>query len=141
MVAWMGMAIDATSRLWMAGVVSIHRDRALADRLLQQVRACCQGVRALLVCTDGWNAYANSILRVFREKVKKQAGPGRAGLEGWPELCIATVIKHTKKKRVVEVTHKLTWGTLEKAQHLVTMPTECKQLHTSSTERFTPTMP
>jgi hypothetical protein len=45
MVAWMGMAIDATSRLWMAGVVSIHRDRDLADRLLHQVRACCQCVR------------------------------------------------------------------------------------------------
>ena len=53
MVAWMGMAIDATSRLWMAGVVSIHRDRDLADWLLHQVRACCQCVRALLVCTDG----------------------------------------------------------------------------------------
>jgi transposase-like protein len=34
MVAWMGLALDATSRLWMAGVVSLHRDRDLADRLL-----------------------------------------------------------------------------------------------------------
>src|SRR5712692_6367750 len=49
-------AIDATSRVWMAGVVSIHRDRELADRLLHQVRACCQGVRVLLVCTDRLNA-------------------------------------------------------------------------------------
>src|SRR5260221_10977980 len=140
MVAWMGMAIDATSRVWLAGVVSIPRDRALADRLLQQVRACCQGVRALLVCTDGWNAYPNSILRVFREKVKKQAGPGRAGLAVWPELCIATVIKHTKKKRVVEVTRKLTWGTIEKAQHLLKMTRGCKEFNTSLIERFNGTM-
>src|SRR5260370_37238761 len=97
MVAWMGMAIDATSRVWLAGVVSIPRDRALADRLLQQVRACCQGVRALLVCTDGWNAYPNSLLRVFREKVKKQAGPRRAGVAALPVPWIATVTKHTKK--------------------------------------------
>src|SRR5207245_7528600 len=68
MVAWMGLALDATSRLWMAGVVSIHRGRDLADRLLHQVRACCQRVQALLVCTDGWNAYPKSILRVFRDK-------------------------------------------------------------------------
>lgn len=34
LIAWMGLAIDATSRLWMAGVVSMRRDRALADRLL-----------------------------------------------------------------------------------------------------------
>ena len=54
MIAWMGLAMDATSRLWMAGVVSPRRDRALADRLLQQVRTCCQARHALLVCTDGW---------------------------------------------------------------------------------------
>jgi hypothetical protein len=36
LIAWMGMAIDATSRLWMAGVVSARRDRGLADRLLHQ---------------------------------------------------------------------------------------------------------
>ncbi len=53
MVIWMAMAIDATSRLWMAGVVSVRRDRDLADRLLHQVRACCQAVGGLLVCTDG----------------------------------------------------------------------------------------
>src|SRR5712692_5619951 len=41
-MAWMGLAIDATSRVWMAGVVSPRRDRELADRLLSQVRACCQ---------------------------------------------------------------------------------------------------
>src|SRR5512135_1980634 len=53
MVAWMGLALDAPSRLWMAGAVSIPRDRERADRLLPQVRACCQFVRALLVCTEG----------------------------------------------------------------------------------------
>ena len=140
MVAWMAMALDATSRLWLAGVVSLHRDRNLADQLLQQVRACCQGVRALLVCTDGWNVYPKSILRVFREKVKKKAGPGRACLEVWPELCIATVIKHTKKKRVVEVTRKITWGALEKAEHLLCMTPGCKAFNTALIERFNGTM-
>src|SRR5437879_6146651 len=55
LVIWMGMAIDATSRLWLAGVVSVSRDRQLADRLLQQVRRCCQCVQGVLICTDGWN--------------------------------------------------------------------------------------
>jgi transposase-like protein len=110
MIAWMGLAIDGTSRLWMAGVVSLRRDRALADQLLQQARACCSSRRALLVCTDGWAAYPKSIMRAFREKVKKTAGRGRACLEVWPDLCIATVIKRTEKKRVVEVTRKVTFG-------------------------------
>jgi transposase-like protein/IS1 family transposase len=139
-VAWMGMAIDATSRLWMAGVVSVRRDRALADCLLQHVRMGCQAVQALLVCTDGWGAYPNSIMRAFREKVKKTAGRGRCCLALWPDLCIATVIKRTEKKRVVEVTRKITWGTLEKAQHLLTMTRGCKEFNTSLIERTSATM-
>jgi len=71
LIAWMGMAIDATSRLWMAGVVSARRDRSLADRLLHQVRACCQARHALLICTDGWAPYpfrAMQDVRLMRER-------------------------------------------------------------------------
>jgi transposase-like protein len=70
-IAWMGLAIDATSRLWMAGVVSARRDRSLADRLLHQVRACCQARHALLICTDGWAPYpfrAMQDVRLMRER-------------------------------------------------------------------------
>src|SRR3989440_869776 len=140
LIAWMGMAIDATSRLWMAGVVSPRRDRDLADRLLQQVRACCQASGCLLVCSDGWAAYPKSIIRAFRDKVKKTAGRGRACLEVWPQLCIATVIKRTQKKRVVEVTRKLTVGTLETAEKLLSMTIGCKEFNTSLIERFNGTM-
>jgi len=140
MIAWMGMAIAASTRMFLGGVVSIRRDRELADRLLQQVRACCQRVQALLVCTDAWNAYPRSILRAFREKVKKTAGRGRTCLEVWPELCLATVIKHPKKKRVVEITRKITLGPLEKAQELLKMSKGCQEFTTSLIERFTGTM-
>ncbi len=140
MIAWMGLAIMASTRLWMAGVVSIHRDGRLADRLLQQVRAWCQPRRALLVCTDGWAAYPNSIKRAFREKVKKTPGRGRACLEVWPDLCIATVIKRTQKKRVVEVIRKISWGILEKAQTQLQRTPGCTQFNTSLIERFNGTM-
>jgi len=140
MIAWMGLAMDVSTRLWMAGVVSVQRDKALADHLLHQVRTCCQAVRALLICTDGWAAYPNSIKRAFREKVKKTAGRGRACLEVWPELCIATVIKHVKKKRVVEVTRTMTLGTLEQAQKLLQATGGGTELNTSFIERFNGTM-
>ncbi len=140
MVAWMGLAIDVSTRLWMAGVVSRERDSALADHVLQQVRACCQIVGALLVCTDGWAAYPNSIKRAFREKVKTTVGRGRACLEVWPDLCIATVIKHVKKKRVVEITRKMTLGTLAQAQKLLQETMGGTELNTSFIERFTGTM-
>ena len=81
MIAWMGLAIEVSTRLWMAGVVSTSRDRRLIDHLFQHVRACCQFVQALLVCTDGFAAYPKSIVRALREKVKQQEGPGRCSLQ------------------------------------------------------------
>jgi len=39
-------------------------------------------------------------------------------LEAWPDLCIATVMKRTEKKRVVEVTRKITRGTDEQQELL-----------------------
>ena len=73
-IIWMGLAIDISTRLWMAGVVSVQRDKALADHLLHQVRACCQAVGALLVCTDGWAAY---VRRVGVYEIPVRHGRGR----------------------------------------------------------------
>src|SRR2546421_12790090 len=131
MIAWMALAMMVPTRLWLGGVVSLTRDRRLADRLLTQVRACCQPLRALLVCTDGWNAYPGSIRRAFREKVKVIAGCGRACLRVWPQLCIAVVIKRTQKKRVVEITRKMIQGTLEQAQTLLLASQGGVVLHTA----------
>ena len=119
MVVWMGLAIMVSTRLWVAGAVSPTRDHVLADRLLQQVHACAQAVRAILIATDGWTAYPNSIQRAFREKVKATVGKGRTQLHVWKELCIVTVIKRTEKHHVVGVIRKLTWGTEAQAAALL----------------------
>ena len=37
---WMAMALAVPSRLWLGGVISPHRDRALITELVQEVRAC-----------------------------------------------------------------------------------------------------
>ena len=50
----MGLAMMVSTRLWLAGGVSLRRDSRLADRLLAQVRRCAQAVQPLLVCTDVW---------------------------------------------------------------------------------------
>ena len=136
LVMWLALAMDVTTRLWLAGAVSQQRDHCLIDRLFQQVRACYQRVQGLLVCTDGFAAYPKSIVRAFREKVKKQAGRGRCALEVWPDLCIATVIKHTKKKWVVEITRKITRGLQEKAQELLLMTKGCQEFNTAFIERL-----
>jgi hypothetical protein len=74
LIAWMGLAMMVSTRLWLGGVVQLSRDRGLADRLMSQVRRCAACLRPLLVLTDGWSAYPGSIRRAFREKVKQTRG-------------------------------------------------------------------
>ena len=135
-IAWMGLAMMVSTRLWIAGVVQRSRDRSLADALLQQVRRCAACLLPLLVLTDGWSAYPNSIRRAFREKVKLTSGVGRAHLQVWPELHIGTVIKRTKKKRVVEITRTMAHGLLEQAEKLLHRSHGGMVLNTAFIERL-----
>jgi IS1 family transposase len=139
MIPWIGMAMMVSTRLWLGGVVSLHRDRHLADTLLQMVKACCQPLAAVLVVTDGWAAYPNSIRRAFREKVKGVAGRGRCRWRAWPEVVIGTVIKKTVKKRVVEVIRRLTQGEAFAAIALLCASAGGTQLNTSFIERLNAT--
>src|SRR6266436_8176172 len=136
MIAWMGLAMMVSTRLWLGGVVSLTRDRSLADRLLSQVRRCATCLRPLLVITDGWSAYPGSIRRAFREKVKQVRGVGRACLQVWPDLHIGTVIKRSEKKRVVEITRRMAHGLLEQAEQLLQRSRGGMVLNTAFIERL-----
>src|SRR3989441_2971803 len=140
MVAWMGLSLMVSTRLWLGGVVSSSRDTRLADRLVRQVRACCQTACDILICTDGWAAYPGSIKRAFREKVKRTAGRGRAQLEIWSGLHIGTVIKHTVGKRLTGVVRQMSHGMLEAAMRLLQRSGGGQMLNTSYIERFNGTM-
>jgi transposase-like protein/IS1 family transposase len=136
MIAWMGLAMMVSTRLWLGGVVQLSRDRSLADRLMLQVRRSAQALRPLLVLTDGWSAYPNSIRRAFREKVKQNRGVGRACLQIWPQLHIGTVIKRTQKKRVVEITRKMAHGVIAQAEKLLLLSHGGSVLNTAFIERL-----
>lgn len=136
MVVWMGLAMMVSTRLWLGGVVSRTRDTTLADQLLRQVRACSRVACALLVCTDGWAAYPNSIRRAFRDKVKRTAGRGRASLQVWSGLHIGTVIKHTVNKRLREVVRQMSHGSFEQALRLLQRSAGGSLLNTSYIERL-----
>jgi len=140
MIAWMGLAMMVSTRLWLAGTVSLTRDKGLADTLMHQVRRSAQTLRPLLVLTDGWAAYPGSIRRAFREKVKKLAGVGRASLEVWPHLHIGTVIKRTEKKRVVEITRKMAHGLSDQAEQLLQLSGGGNVLNTAFIERLNGTI-
>ena len=65
---------------------------------------------------------------------------GRACLQVWSQLCIATVIKRTEKKRAVEVIWKMTLGTLQQANALVQASLGGTILNIAFSERFNGTM-
>jgi hypothetical protein len=136
MIAWMGLAMMVSTRLWLGGVVQVSRDRSLADQLMCQVRRCAMCLRPLLVLTDGRAAYPGSIRRAFREKVKSTKGVGRACLQIWPQLYIGTVIKRTEKKRVVEITRTMAYGVLEQAKQLLVRSQGGTVLNTANTLRL-----
>lgn len=113
MIYWLGMALMVGTRLWLGGVVSQQRDRALADYLLGQVRRCARvGCRVLLI-TDGWRAYPNAIRRAFRTKVAREGRVGRCRLQVWASLGIALVIKQTTQTGtpVFTLTRRIVRGT------------------------------
>ena len=139
-IAWMGLAIMVPTRLWVAGAVSQTRDRKLADHLLQQVRRCSKMLCSLLICTDGWSPYPNSIRRSFREKIKRAGKRGRCAFEVWPDLHIGTVIKHTVNKHLKEVIRQMSHGSLEKATELLKISNGGTLLNTSFIERLNGTM-
>lgn len=140
MIPWMAMAIMVSTRLWLGGVVSMHRDRKLADQCLSMVKACCLPLGALLVVTDGWAAYPNSIRRAFREKIKRAGVRGRCSFQAWPEIVIGTVIKKTAKKHMIEVLRRMAQGTIERAEELLALSAGGIKLNTAFIERFNGTM-
>jgi hypothetical protein len=82
--SWMAMALAVPSRLWLGGVVSPHRDRALITRLVQRVRTRARSL-AILVCVDSLASYVTAFLRVFRYPVVRGVQAGRSWL--WSRVC------------------------------------------------------
>lgn len=108
-VAWMGLALMVSTRLWLGGIVQARRTQSLAVQVLHAVRACARRGCEVLVCVDGWSAYPKAIRRAFREKVARNGQRGRCRLEVWATLGIARLIKHTAG--VFTLTRELVRGT------------------------------
>jgi transposase-like protein len=107
-VLWLATALTVTSRLWLGGVVSAHRDKALLRALLARVRACGP-THALLLCVDGLSSYVSQARRVCRERVPTGRA-GRPRLVLPQGVLIAQVVKQYAKRRVVGVARRVVQG-------------------------------
>src|SRR6266478_418390 len=107
-IVWMALAMMISTRLWLAGEVSEHRDMPLIRRLIERVRRYA-APRPLLVCTDGLCSYIRAIRETFRDAVRT-GKRGRPRLRPWKRLLIAQVVKRYERRRVVEVERRIVQG-------------------------------
>jgi hypothetical protein len=92
-VVWMALAMAVPTRLWLGGVISPRRDKALIQRLADQVRACAL-CRPILVAVDGLASYPGAFKRAFRSPLPRLPGQrGRSRLVEWPDITIVQVVK------------------------------------------------
>jgi transposase-like protein len=115
-IVWMALAMMVSTRLWLAGEVSPHRDLILVRCLMARVRRCAAS-RPLLFCTDGCIAYGRAIREIFRDPVRTCAH-GRPRLRPWRNLLIAQVIKRYAQRRVSAVERRIVQGTPARVETL-----------------------
>jgi transposase-like protein len=135
-IIWMALAIQVSTRLWLGGEISEHRDSALIERLISRVKRCASALGgAILFCTDGLASYPTAILKVFREKEPRQE-TGRCRLVQWPNILIAQVIKQYEGHRVVGVTRKIYQGTTAAVAAVIKLTQGKGDINTAFIERI-----
>lgn len=134
---WQALALAVTSRLWLAGRISVRRDQPLIDGLVQQVRqSLVHG--EVLVCVDGLASYVSAFQQCFAERAQwLGAGIWRLALPRG--FLLGQVIKERRGRRVVSVTHRAVVGTLEQIAARLRATSMGTQLHTAYIERLNST--
>lgn len=133
-VVWMAMAMQVSTRLWLGGVLSVHRDQHLIDALAHKVKTCA-ALGPLLLATDGLASYVRAWKKAFRSSVYT-GKRGRPALLAWPQVVIGQVIKRHRAKRLVEVEARLLQGSTSQREAL-SLPDQ--KLHSSYIERLNAT--
>src|SRR5712692_3964407 len=136
-IVWMALAMMVSTRLWLAGEVSAHRDMALIRQLIERVRRCAAH-RALLFCTDGLCSYIRAIRETFRDP-QSTGAPGRPRLRPWRNICIAQVVKRYDQRRVVDVERRIVDGTPARVETLRRRSHGDGVINTASIERLNAT--
>jgi transposase-like protein len=132
-IVWVAMAMMVSTRLWLGGAVSPHRDRDLIARLVAIVAACASW-GPLLVVSDGLTTYIDVVRKAFRTR---QTGTGgRPRLVGWPDLVIAQVVKQYAGRVVTGAIHRLVHGSVRMFLTLLWSTKGCQVLNTAYIERL-----
>ncbi|MBD3252050.1 DDE-type integrase/transposase/recombinase [Candidatus Uhrbacteria bacterium] len=133
-ILWLAMAMQVSTRLWLGGAVSAHRDQHLIRAVIEHVRACAL-CRPLLFCVDGLSSYLTAIRTVFREPLPT-GKPGRPRLRPWDGIHIAQVVKRYARRRVVGIERRIVQGAEQTIQRLVQQTQGGGVINTAYIERL-----
>ena len=142
MSQWVWVAMDPESKLLLAIDVG-HRTLAMAQRVVHQVAQMLAPDCAPLFLSDGFRAYLTALLTHDGQWVQppRRQAQGPAPKPRWmplPHLLYAQVVKTVRRRRLVAVTHRVVFGTLEAVQQVLA---PCGwQINTAFVERINRTI-
>jgi IS1 family transposase len=120
---WVWVAIDPVTKLLVTIDVG-ERTQAMAQRFVHHVAQVLAPDCAPLFLTDGFREYMTALLTHYGHWVQ----PPRPQAQGpmpkprWrplPQLLYAQVVKTTRRRRLVEVKHRVVFGTMAAVNHVL----------------------
>jgi IS1 family transposase len=135
---WVWVAMDPESKLLLAIDVG-NRTLAMAQHFVHQVAQVLAPDCVPLFLTDGFREYLTALLTHYGYWVQppRRQVTGPAPKPRWmplPQLLYAQVIKTVRRRRLVRVSHRVVFGTLEAVQQVLSA---CGwQINTAFVERI-----
>jgi IS1 family transposase len=120
---WVWTAIDPESKLLLCAQVG-ERTLAIAQAVLHHIAQLVAPGCVPLFLSDGYPHYLHAIVTHFGHWVQppRRQATGPAPKPRWmplPELLYAQVIKTTRRRRLVRVSHRVVFGTFETVQQVL----------------------
>jgi hypothetical protein len=139
---WVWVAMDPESKLLLAIDVG-NRTLAMAQRVVHQVTQVLALDCAPLFLTDGFREYMTALVTHYghwRQSPRRQA-TGPTPKPRWmplPGLLYAQVVKTVRRRRLVRISHRVVFGTLEAIQDV--LAPHGWQINTAFVERINRTI-
>jgi hypothetical protein len=120
---WVWVAMDPESKLLLTIDVG-DRTLAMAQRVVHHVAQVLAPDCAPLFLTDGFREYLTALLTHYGQWVQppRRQAHGPAPKPRWmplPQLLYAQVVKTVRRRRLVWVTHRVVFGTMDAVNHVL----------------------
>src|SRR5262249_47189147 len=120
---WVWEAMDPVTKVLLAidvGERTLAMAQGVGHQLVQVLAPGC----VPLFLTDGFKEYTTALLTHYGQWVQRERRQvtGAAPKPRWmplPGLLYAQVVKTVRRRRLVQVKHRVVFGTLERVQHVL----------------------